>query len=302
MQNIIYLDESAINEELISHHGGELEQTVERITRNTNVGGEAGGEVSDPTGWLGKLRAALNASHERGKEEELVYNLNDEVAKFNLLLEVLKDSGAPTIDGEFDSEDRDNLVDESPIQISAPLIRTPLSELKEQFDLDTELSSIDKGMEFFERTGLFDDEEMRETREQIEQLGYATTGMTHTLSGMADRENVYRTATDSEVDFVMDLEDGHFRTRPYDFPSPGRRYAIVGKVVSKIGRGDKVRLLNFSELASKSSDNPREQRTEERRMEQQMANAADDMLDRDVDASEFHLSYPDVQLRPLAIF
>ena len=233
MENIIYLDESAVNEELITHYGGELEETISRINTNTSLGGEVGGEAGDPTGLVAKLKAAISANYERGKEKEFVYNLTDEVAKFSLLLEVLDASGATSVDHQFTSEERDSLAIDSPVMITAPLIRTPIAEIREQFDINEELGLLSEGFGDLAESGLLDDEDMEELQgfqDDIEDMSLATSGMKKMFSSLSDKDDIYRTNTPSEVDFVMGLPDEKFKNRPFDFPNDSKQYVIIGKM------------------------------------------------------------------------
>ncbi len=302
MENIIYLDEAAVNEELIIHHGGLLEETIERINRDVSIGGEAEGQAGEPTGLFARLKGAISANYEIGKEEEFVYDLTDEDAKFALLLEVLDASGATTIDDQFTTEDRSDLVSDSPIMITAPLTRIPIGEIRERFDIGNEVELMSEALDDFAKAGIVDATEMKEAKDSIEDLSYATSGMEKMFRSLSDDDDIYRTNTKSEIDFVMGLPDENFRNPPRDFPSRTKQYALIGKIMTKVEKGDDVPLINFAEFAETKVDNPRNQKTVEMKMKVKVADMADDILKRDVKISEFELSYPDVQIRPLAIF
>lgn len=305
MENIIYLDEDAVNEELITHHGGQLKETIERVGRDISIGGEAEGQAGDPTGLFARLKGAISANYERGKEHEFVYDLTDEVAKFALLLEVLDASGATTVDGQFTKDDRSDLAMDSPIMITAPLIRTPIGEIKNRFDLDDKLGLLSEGVEELAASGLLNDEkaeELRNMQDDVESASLATSGMKKMFSSLSDDDDIYRTKTSSDIDFVMGLSQNNFRNRPHDFPSISNEYVVLGKIITKINRGDRVPLINFSKLAEMKVDNPRERETAQLQIKSDVAEMADGLLQRDVSTSEFELSHPDVQIKPLAIY
>lgn len=299
MKNLIYLDEDAVNEELITYHGVELEEIIQRISRTTNIGGEVGGEAGDPTGLFAKLKAAISTNYERGKEKEFVYDLSEGITKFVLLLEVLDESGAINISEDFNVENRNNLATDSPIMITAPMICTPIGEIKNKFDINKELNLLDEGFADLARSGILGAEEtskIEDLQNEIESLNLAASGMKKMFTSLSDDDDIYRTKTASEVDFVMGLPEQNFRDYPKDFPSATREYVILGKVMTNIEEDTEIPLINFTELAERKTDDPRKQRTEERKMKARIASLADNMLERDVDTSEFELSYPDVQI------
>lgn len=306
MNTIIYLDEPAVNEVLITHHGGKLEETIERVNSNVNIGGEVGGEVSDPSGLFAKLKAAISANWERGKEEEFVYDLRDEMAKFALLLEVLDASGATQIDEGFSTGDRDNLTTSSPVMISAPLIHTPIKEIKNEFDIEQTVGGISEALGHLDKSGILDSEdseELEEMQDELESLGHASKGTKMFFSSLMEHDDLYRTNTSSDVDFVMELPEQNFRSRPLDFPSSTKPYAVLAKISTKIERGDGIQLIPFADLAEKNTTNPRERKTEELKIRRDVADMVNGILDgREISSSEFELSYPDVQIQPLAIY
>ncbi|MCF2164697.1 MULTISPECIES: DUF6414 family protein [Halobacterium] len=305
MENLIYLDEDAVNEELITHHGGKLEETIQRMSRDVSVGGSVEGQAGEPTGLLARLKGAISADYQRGKEKEFVYDLTDEVAKFALLLEVFDASGATEIDSNFDASDRDNLATDAPIMITAPLVRIPIGEIKNQFDVTEELDLLGEGFADLAKSGLLDDEQMEDIeqmQDDIESLGYAISGTKKMFDSLSQDDDIYRTSSSSEADFVMGLPDQQFRNRPRDFPSTSKEYVVIGKIMTKVEKGDSIPFINFAELAEKKVDNPRDQKREETKIKRKVADMADEMLDREVRMSEFELSHPDVQMEPLAIY
>lgn len=303
MDTIVYLDESAVNEVLITHHGGKLEETIERVNRNVNLGGELGGEAGDPSGLFAKLKASISANWESGKEKEFVYDLSDEVAKFTLLLEVLDASNATQIDEKFSTADRDSLTTNSPIMITAPLTRTPIEELKSEFDVEQSVGGMSEAFDDLEKSGLFDPGEFKEIQDDLESISHASRGTKKFFNSLMEHDDLYRTNTSSKVDFVMELPEQNFRTRPIGFPSSTKQYIILAMVSRKIEQGENVQLIPFAELAEKNSSNPRERKTEEMKVKKEIADMANDILDgREISSSEFELSYPDVQVQPLAIY
>ena len=101
----------------------------------------------------------------------------------------------------------------------------------------------------------------------------------------------------------MELPEQNFRSRPLDFPSSTKPYAVLAKISTKIERGDSIQLIPFADLAEKNTTNPRERKTEELKIRRDVADMVNGILDgREISSSEFELSYPDVQIQPLAIY
>ena len=99
----------------------------------------------------------------------------------------------------------------------------------------------------------------------------------------------------------MELPEQNFRSRPLDFPSSTKPYAVLAKISTKIERGDSIQLIPFADLAEKNTTNPRERK--KIKIRRDVADMVNGILDgREISSSEFELSYPDVQIQPLAIY
>ncbi len=68
----------------------------------------------------------------------------------------------------------------------------------------------------------------------------------------------------SDIEFVLIPDKENFQNLPMDFPSVDNDYLILGKVQTKFNMGDLVELINFSQLVSGSTDNPRQKKTQEK--------------------------------------
>lgn len=308
MENLIYLNEEAVNEELISRHGGELTERVERISKTTGISGEVGGEVAAPIigPLMGKLKAAVSANYEKGEEEEFVYNLQDNAAKFELLMEVLNNSDAAWVEKDLSKAKRDDLRMDAPVVLDAPIVRTALGELAEQFEISDSTKQMEEGVRELSESGLLDEEEQTELMElgdKATSFGQAAGGFHKILSSMSS-EDVYRLplGPESDVEFVMKLREKWLGNPPFTFPSLKSDYITVGKITSKVDKQESEEFISWLEFIDDPSNDRNSQRVKTKQLKTEFAEMASEQLERDVDASEFDMTYPDVQIHPLAIY
>ena len=79
-------------------------------------------------------------------------------------------------------------------------------------------------------------------------------------------------------------------------------YTLLGQVTMKFDEGESISLINFVDMASQLVDNPHEVQRKVAEMRRQFASSASQVTGRDVSTSEFELSHPDVEMKPLAIY
>ena len=133
------------------------------------------------------------------------------MAKFVLFLEVLEASGATQIDEGFSTGDRDNLTTSSPVMISAPLIHTPIKEIKNEFDIEQTVGGISEALGYFNESGILDSEELEEMQDELESLGHASKGAKMFLSSLMEHDDLYRTNTSSDVEFRHGITGTEFQ-------------------------------------------------------------------------------------------
>lgn len=306
MPAVLYLDPEEVDNDLVYRFQGRLETTIQNISEEKGVSGEAGGGADVPL--IGRLKAAISAHYTEGEEVEFVKQIDDPIAKFALLMEVLEDSPELThIDKDFSVSQRDELTTGDFVAIHGGITRTPLNQIAEMLDLAKDIKEIQKGLaQLTEFTGLPEEnrEEIDEMIDETEGIDTAVEGMQRLISAFSREDDIYRVLTSDnlDVEFVMVPEEDNFRNLPMDFPSLNNEYLVLGKVQSKFSKGDSVELINFSQLVDDSVDNPRQERRQEKQQRMRFSKMASDISGRDVNKDEFTVSHPDVQILPLVIY
>lgn len=202
-------------------------------------------------------------------------------------------------------DDRGELSSGDYVAVEGGLRRTPLKELTDMFDIAEELQTFQDALQdlsgFSEISGE-DQEELEEIMEEAEGVGEAARGLRRMISAFSREEDIYRVDPSDEMEFVLIPEEENFEKLPLGFPSVNEEYLVLGKVLTKFRRGDSIELINFSQLVEGSSNDPRQRKTEIKKNRMRFAKMASDLSGRKVDKDEFHITYPAVQIDPLAIY
>lgn len=276
--DIIYLDEQAIDD-IFSYLGhGTISEIVERVSSQTEGGAEAG---------LNKILVArLSERSIEGEETEFVRTL-DPIGKLAMLREALQEEDMlveieEPSEGTRESLDRGNIV-----EMETGLLRTPIREIEELIEQVLDLAdTLDDHIDVDEA----DVDEVEDAQEMISALS---------REGEILRA---RTGDDVHFDFILTYDEESFRSRGMGFPRSGTNYTLLGQVTMKFEEDDSISLINFVDMASQVVDNPREVRRKVAELRRQFAESASQLTGREVDTSEFELSYPDVEMKPLAIY
>jgi hypothetical protein len=280
MPAVLYLDGDKVDNDLVYRFQGRLETTIQNISEEKGVSGEAGGGANVPL--IGRLKAAISAHYTEGEEVEFIKQIDDPIAKFALLMEVLEESPEIVhIDEKFELSDREKLDAGDFVAIHGGLKRTPLKEIADMLDFVEDIQQFQQGLD--ELSGLDmlseeDQEELDSLRDETEGMSTAVQGMQRLLSAFSREDNIYRAviSDESDVEFVLIPNEENFQNLPMDFPSVDNDYLILGKVQTKFNKGDSVELINFSQLVSGSADNPRQKKTQEKQKRMRFSKMASD--------------------------
>lgn len=306
MPAVLYLDPDEVDNDLVYRFQGRLQTTIQNISEEKGVSGEAGAGADVPL--IGRLKAAISAHYTEGEEVEFVKQIDDPIAKFALLMEVLEDSPELThIEGDFSTSDRENLTTGDFVAIHGGIARTPLNQIADMLDFAEDIKEFQRGLaQLSEFSGMpeEDKEEIDSLIDETEGLDTAVEGMQRLISAFSREDDIFRVLTSDspDVEFVMVPEEDYFRNLPMNFPSINNEYLVLGKVQTKFSQGDSVELINFSQLVDDSIDNPRQEKREEKKQRMKFSNMASDISGRRVDSDEFVVSHPDVQILPLVIY
>ncbi|SEP18898.1 hypothetical protein SAMN05216388_10422 [Halorientalis persicus] len=174
-------------------------------------------------------------------------------------------------------------------------------------DFAEDIQQIQQGLDELSGLDLLseeDQEELDSLRDETKGMSTAVQGMQRLVSVFSREDDIYRAVISdgSDIEFVLIPDKENFQNLPMDFPSVDNDYLILGKVQTKFNKGDSVELINFSQLVSGSTDNPRQKKTQEKQQRMRFSKMASDISGRSVEKDEFVVSHPDVQILPLAIY
>ena len=277
--DIIYLDEQAIDDIFSYLRQGTVSEIVQRVSSQEEEGSEAG--------FAKILLARLSTRSIEGQETEFIRTL-DPIGKLAMLRAALReDDLLRNLDDGATEEVRDDLIRGNIVEMDAGLLRTPIEELE---------TTIGQFLDFHETFADLievDTDEVDDV-EEVQQVVSALNREGDILRAQA--------GSNSSFDFVLTYEEDGFRSPGLGFPRQGADYTVLGQVTMKFEQGDSISLINFADLASRVVDNPRESRRKIAELRRTFASSASQICGRDVSTSEFEISSPDVEMKPLAIY
>jgi len=275
--DVLYLDEQAIDD-IFSYFGrGTVTEIVRRVSSEE--------EDSSELGFNKILIGRLGSRSIEGEETEFVRTL-DPIGKLAMLREALAEEEMLIELGESSSESlRDELDRGNVIEMDTTLIQTPIEDVQDMANL---------ALDFHEAFGQFidiDEEEVEDAKEAREMI-----------TALQREGDILRARTSTEFDFVLIYDDENFRNPGLDFPRQEADYTVLGQVTMKLDEGDSISLIDFVDMASRIVDNPRESQRKVLELKREFASLASTKSGRDVDTSEFEISHPDIEMKPIAIY
>lgn len=118
------------------------------------------------------------------------------------------------------------------------------------------------------------------------------------LNELNSGENLYsvKTSTDStDADVVFSLSEGDLDGQLSEYTE----YHVLGRVEHVYNRDEEEWLMNVMDLLPA---NDRDARQKRRMFLKQIVSSSSDLLDRNVTEEDFKVGYPDVRVRPVAIY
>lgn len=275
--DVIYLDEQAIDD-IFSYFGrGTVTEIVRRVSSEQ--------EDSSELGFDKILVGRLGSRSIEGEETEFVRTL-DPIGKLAMLREALAEEEMLIELEESSSESRRDELDRgNVIEIDTSLIQTPIEDVQDMANL---------ALDFHESLGQFmdtDEDEIEDAKEAQEMI-----------TALQREGDILRAKLSTDFDFVLTYNDKCFRNPGLDFPRQEADYTVLGQVTMKLDEGDSISLIDFVDMASRLVDNPRKSRKKVLELKREFASIASTKSGRDVDISEFDISHPDVEMKPIAIY
>ena len=118
------------------------------------------------------------------------------------------------------------------------------------------------------------------------------------LNELDSGEDLYtvKTSTDSiDADVVFSLGEGRLDGQLSEYTE----YHMLGRVEHVYNRGEEEWLMNVMDLLPAGDRDAQQKR---RMFLKQMVSSSSDLLDRNVTEDDFKVGYPDVRVRPVAIY
>lgn len=266
-----YTNEQIIDRLFSYLNEGDIQEVVERSLET---------EETDKGGGIDKI-LQLRYSQASGDEEELEFTRElDDIGKFAILHRHLKDEDDVTEIDSLSADVRSTLEEGEFIQARSRISSTPVSEIRSKIDDFLPYAEI-----FDVDTSFEDDGEVIEISD-IRQL----------LEQMEPGEDIYQldvSTRDSNGDIVFS-DDGL-----EGLVSEYTEYYVLGRVEYIYEEGEEEWLIDIMDLMP---GNDRESRKERRIILKQFTSFLSEGLKRDIDESDLTIGYPDIRIRPVAIY
>ncbi|MDG5818520.1 hypothetical protein [Natronococcus sp. A-GB7] len=268
---VVYTNDELIDRLFSYLNEGQIQEVVERTL--DSEGTEKGGGIDK----ILQLRYSSTSSDE--EEQELIREL-DSIGKFAILHRILQDDDEVIEFDQLSLEERDDLSEGEFIQTRNKITSTPISELQNKIDdflpyfemLDLDSSFEQDGEEFT----------LSEIQEFLDQLGAG--------------EDIYRMNASDEIDSDIIFSSNDELD---DFTTSYTEYYVLGRVEYIFEENEEEWLIDIIDLMP---GNDRESRQQRRRFLRQITSGASELLEKDVDESDFKIGYPDIRIRPMAIY
>lgn len=270
---VIYTNTQTIDRLFSYLNEGDIKEVVERSLDS---------ETTDKGGGLSKIiRLKLGKSTTDEEEMELVREL-DSIGKFAILHGILQDEDDITSFDEIKENDRRELEDGDFIEAEGQIQASPINDLQKMIE------EVKPYLEMFDFDMSFQEQGQEFTLSDIQDF----------LNELDSGEDVYtvNSSTDSlDVDVVFSLSEGELDGQLSEYTE----YHVLGRVEHVYNRGEEEWLMNVMDLFPGSDRDAQQKR---RMFLKQMVSSSSDLLDRKVTEDDFKIGYPDVRVRPVAIY
>ena len=267
---VVYTNDQIIDRLFSYLNEGDIQEIVERSLDS---------DSTDKGGGLSKiLRLKYNKSSTDEEETELVRKF-DSIGKFAVLHGILQDEDDITSFNEISDDNRGDLETGDFVEAEGRIRASPINDLQEMIEkIKPYLDMFDFDMEFQEQGQEFSFSDIQEFLNELD-------------SG----EDLYTVKTSINADVVFSLGGGGLDGQLSEYTE----YHVLGRIEHVYNRGEEEWLMNVMDLLPASDRDARRQR---RKFLKQMASSSSDLLDRKVTEDDFKVGYPDVRVRPVAIY
>ncbi len=283
--HIIYIDESQVKNLFSMMNKGRVSEILERDR-----------ELENSTKGVGIkkiLQLQYSGSSEDESETEVVKQMNL-VGEFATIYTLLLDSDSLKYIGNLGDHNRDDIDDGDFIEATGKITPSPLNELEEKFSEVMPLLNLmqDAGVE--EAEGL-EDIQLDGASNSVG-VEFIQDFITH----MSDGKPLFKLeAEGGESNLVFEITPDYFQDKSDDFPSEYTDYRMIARVEHVYSEQEEEMLI---EALNMVNENDREAKTERRRALKGAASGFEKALGRKVTDSDLKISYPDIRVRPMAIY
>lgn len=269
---VVYTNDQMVDRMFSYLNEGDIKEIVERSLES---------ESSNKGGGLKKILSIKysKTSTEEG-EQELVRQL-DPVGKFAILHGHLEEEDDITYLDNIDNSRRREIESGDFVQAKGQISTSPINELQGM------LQQFQPYFDMFDMNPEFEEQGQQFSFNDIQSF----------LDELNSDEDIYQVGTTSEgsdADLVFSLNKGELGEL-----SDYTEYHVLGRVEHIYEQGEEEWLMDIMDLMP---GNDREARQQRRMFLKQLAEGASDLLDRKVNEEDFKIGYPDIRVRPVAIY
>ena len=221
---------------------------------------------------------------EIGEVTELISD-QDSIGKFATLHTNLGESGDITRIEDMNEEIRAELSEGDFIETKGVVRTSPINELQQV---------IDDVKPFF---GLLD----IPLDEGDGQDNFTLNDIQEFIQKLNTSENIFILDIPSDTldpDLVFSLNELEMQG-DMQFPSEYTEYTVLGRIEHTYDKGEERSLMDMMDVLP---GNDRESRQKRRVFMKQMASSATELTGRQVSESDFKITYPDIQVKPMAVY
>lgn len=282
---ILYIDKGQVENLFSMMNRGKVTEILER---NRDLDSSTKG-----AGIKKILQLQGSTSSEDESEKEIARSMNL-VGEFATIYSLLTDSNSIAYIGELGDFSRDDLGEGDYVEAKGKLQPSPMNEMQER--MEQALPFLDMMQEI----GYDEAEEVSELEIEGAEEDVGFGFIERFINELTPSESLYRMDVNGEdVKLVFSLSEKNFQEEAPDFPGEYTEYRVLARVEHVFSKSEEEYIIDVMNMIDDS--NP-EARTERRRQLKSMAEGASKATGRKVNESEFLLTYPDVKVRPIAIY
>lgn len=278
---VLFLNERQI-ENLFSYI---TEEQIREIVRGSHDVDE-----NKKDAWQKLLQLRYFSATEAAEEDEIediadLISDQDSIGQFATLHTNLKESSDINEIKNMDEDMRDSLSEGDFVETKGTVRTSPINELQQVVDdVKPFFGLLDVPVD--DNNGP-DDLDLNDIQKFIQKLN--TSEDLYILDIPSDTLN---------ADLVFSLAELKMQGN-IEFPSEYTEYTVLGRIEHTYSEGEERSLMDLMDVLP---GNDRESRQQRRVFMNQIASSASELTGRQVSKSDFKVSYPDIQVKPMAVY